>query len=123
MRLISLFLAASLVAAIPAASLRAAEAPYDAGLLRLAEILGSLHFLRNLCGETGTAWRERMETLVSTENPEPERRAQLVANFNRGYRSFSSTYASCTPSAIEAIKRYTAEGDKLATEIAGRYGN
>lgn len=123
MRLTSVIIAASLLAASPAGSVRAAEAPYDAGLLRLAEILGSLHFLRNLCGETGSIWRDRMETLVTTENPEPERRAQLVANFNRGYRSFSSTYASCTPSAVEAINRYTAEGERLSSELAGRYGN
>lgn len=123
MRLISLLLATSLAAATPAASLRAAEAPYDSGLLRLSEILGSLHFLRNLCGEHGTIWRERMEALVTTEKPDEKRKAQLVANFNRGYRSFSSTYSACTPQAIEAIKRYTAEGEKLSSEIAGRYGN
>lgn len=122
MRLIALLFAASLTA-VSAAPARAAEAPYDAGLLRLAEILGSLQFLRTLCGETGAPWRARMEELVTAENPEPERRAQLVANFNRGYRSFSSTYATCTGSAMEAIKRYTVEGERLSSEIAGRYGN
>lgn len=124
MRLISLLLATSLAAASPAASQTAAgEAPYDAGLLRLSEILGSLHFLRNLCGERGFAWRDRMEALVTSEKPDDARRAQLVSNFNRGYRAFSSTYSNCTPSAIEAIKRYTAEGEKLSGDIAGRYGN
>lgn len=123
MRLTSVFIAASLLATPVATSVRAAEAPYDAGLLRLSEILGSLHFLRNLCGERGTIWRERMEALVTTEKPDEKRRAQLVANFNRGYRSFSSTYSACTPQAIEAIKRYTAEGERLSSEIAGRYGN
>ena len=29
----------------------AVEAPYEQNLLRLAEVLGSLHYLRNLCGE------------------------------------------------------------------------
>ncbi|EBV3600137.1 TIGR02301 family protein [Salmonella enterica subsp. enterica serovar Virchow] len=122
MRLTSAILAASLTLA-PAAGARAAEAPYDAGLLRLAEIMGSLHFLRNLCGETGATWRDRMEALMTTEKPDAARRAQLVANFNRGYRSFSSTYAACTPQALEAINRYTAEGEKLASDLAGRYGN
>lgn len=122
MRLTSALLAV-VIAASPVAISRAAEAPYDAGLLRLSEILGSLHFLRNLCGEHGTVWRERMESLVTTEKPDDARKAQLIANFNRGYRSFSSTYSACTPQAIEAIKRYTAEGERLSSEIAGRYGN
>ena len=30
-----------------------AESPFEPGLMRLAEVLGSLHFLRNLCGEKG----------------------------------------------------------------------
>lgn len=123
MRLTSAIIAASLFAVSAGASVRAAEAPYDSGLLRLSEILGSLHFLRNLCGDRGTIWRERMETLVTTEKPDEQRRAQLVANFNRGYRAFASTYSACTPQAIEAIKRYTAEGERLSSEIASRYGN
>jgi uncharacterized protein (TIGR02301 family) len=123
MRRTALVIAICFSTAAAASPGRAAEAPYDSGLLRLAEILGSLHFLRNLCGETGSTWRDRMEALVTTENPEPERRAQLVANFNRGYRSFSSTYSACTPSAAEAITRYMTEGEKLTSELAGRYGN
>lgn len=110
-----------LVAAAPSA--RAAEAPYEPGLLRLAEVLGSLHFLRNLCGETGSQWRDEMEKLLESESPEPDRRARLVASFNRGYRSFEGTYTRCTDSAIEAINRYLAEGGTLSRDIATKYGN
>jgi uncharacterized protein (TIGR02301 family) len=101
----------------------AVEAPFDAGLLRLAEVLGSLHFLRNLCGEKGNQWREEMEKLLAAENPEPQRRAQFIASFNRGYRSFEGTYSNCTASATEAITRYTREGESLSRDIAARYGN
>ena len=101
----------------------AVEAPFDAGLLRLAEVLGSLHFLRNLCGENGNQWREEMEKLLAAENPEPQRRAQFIASFNRGYRSFEGTYSNCTASATEAITRYTREGESLSRDIAARYGN
>lgn len=101
----------------------AVEAPYDAGLMRLAEVLGSLHFLRNLCGEKGNQWRSEMEKLLDAENPEPERRAQFVASFNRGYRSFQNAYRNCTPSATEAISRYMKEGETLSKDIAARYGN
>lgn len=101
----------------------AVEAPFDTGLLRLAEVLGSLHFLRNLCGEKGNQWREEMEKLLVAENPEPQRRAQFIASFNRGYRSFEGTYSNCTASATEAITRYTREGESLSRDIAARYGN
>ena len=112
--------AALAISPLPA---RAAEAPFEPGLMRLAEILGSLHFLRNLCGEKGDQWRVEMEKLLASENPDPARRARFIASFNRGYRSFGSTYTQCTPSATEAINRYMKEGENLSRDIASRYGN
>jgi uncharacterized protein (TIGR02301 family) len=102
---------------------QAAEAPFESRLMRLAEVLGSLHYLRNLCGETGNQWRGQMEKLLAAENPDAARRARFIANFNRGYRSFDEIYVNCTPSATEAISRYMKEGEALSREIAGRYGN
>jgi uncharacterized protein (TIGR02301 family) len=99
------------------------EAPFEARLMRLAEVLGSLHYLRNLCGERGNQWREQMEKLLETEKPDDARRAKLIASFNRGYRSFDEIYVNCTNSAVEAINRYMKEGEALSREIAGRYGN
>lgn len=100
----------------------AVEAPFEPGLMRLAEILGSLHFLRNLCGEHGEQWRAEMEQLLASENPDPARRARFIASFNRGYRSFGG-YTQCTASAREAISRYMQEGGNLSRDIASRYGN
>lgn len=101
----------------------AIEAPYEEQLLRLSELFGSLHYLRNLCGESGNTWREHMESLLVHEEPEPERRARLVASFNHGYRSFGSIYTSCTASAVEAIERYMLEGENLTKDLVSRYGN
>ncbi len=114
--------AAALLAAAPAPA-RAVEAPYDAKLLRLAEVLGSLHYLRSLCGEKGNPWRAQMQTLLETETPEPERRARLVAQFNRGYRSFASVHTQCSDTAVQAIDRYMKEGEALTGEIVARYSN
>lgn len=120
-RLFCAVLAAALaLGALPA---HAAEAPFEPGLMRLAEILGSLHFLRRLCGEKGEEWRAEMERLLEAENPDPERRARFIAAFNRGYRSFGGTYTQCTASAAEAIARYMKEGEQLSRDIASRYGN
>lgn len=119
-----LFLANLLLLALstsPPAS--AVESPFENQLLRIAEILGSLHYLRNLCGETGSEWRDQMEALLAAEAPDEARRARFVGRFNRGYRSFESTYVNCTPSAIEAIDRYLKEGAELSRDTAVRFGN
>jgi uncharacterized protein (TIGR02301 family) len=119
---LAMAVAAAPLAAAPAAA-ASAEAPFEQPLMRLAEVLGSLHYLRNLCGETGNQWRNEMEQLLASENPQAERRARFVASFNRGYRSFDGVYVSCTASATEAISRYMKEGEALSRDIATRYGN
>jgi len=101
----------------------AAESPFEADLMRLSEILGALHYLRNLCGENGQDWRKRMEALLEAENPDEARRARLTASFNRGYRGFETTYTTCTASALTAISRYMKEGEALSRDTATRYGN
>jgi uncharacterized protein (TIGR02301 family) len=99
-------------------------APYDPKLMRLAEILGSVSYLRNLCKGNESEWRDLMRELLSEETPnEPERTARLTAAFNRGYRSFAATYVKCTPQAIAAEEAYRAEGATLAIEITARFGN
>lgn len=96
-------------------------APYDSRLQRLSEVLGSIHYLRNLCGETSNQWRDQMEGLLAVEKPTPNRRARLIAEFNKGYRSFNSVYTTCTPQALTAVDRYMNEGKALAGEINSRY--
>lgn len=100
-------------------------APYDEQLGRLSEILGSVHYLRNLCQSTEEDdWRTAMQQLLETETKsEPKRKERLTASFNRGYRSFASVYTDCTASARVAEERYRIEGATLATEIAARFGN
>lgn len=102
-----------------------ANAPYDADLLRLSEILGSVQYLNGLChAQTDNRWRKSMETLIELEaGKDTERRQKFVAAFNHGYRSFASVHSGCTPAAMEAEKRYRAEGATLATEITARFGN
>lgn len=99
------------------------DPPYHAKLLRLSEVLGSVHFLRNLCGETGASWRNSMADLMDSEKPTAARKAQLTASFNHGYRAFDGVYVRCTGSAISALDGYMKEGTALSQEIASRYGN
>ncbi|MDO9413153.1 MAG: TIGR02301 family protein [Pseudolabrys sp.] len=113
-------------AAAPAAppEPEAASAPYDVDLQRLAEILGSLQYLRTVCGaREGQKWRAEMQSLLDAEAPSGERRRRIVARFNSGYRGFEQTYRTCTPAADLAIRRYLDEGAKISREITARYAN
>ena len=102
---------------------RAEDPPYNEKLLRLAEVLGSVHFLRNLCGETTNQWRDAMNDLVVSENPTPERKAKIIAGFNHGYRSYGGIYLRCTPAATTALDQFMIEGKALSEDIAQRYAN
>jgi uncharacterized protein (TIGR02301 family) len=99
------------------------DRPYDDKLLRLAEILGALHYLRELCGaDEGQLWRKQMEGLVQSEGTTAVRRARLVNSFNDGYRGFRRTYRNCNQSATIAIERFTDEGAKIALALASPSG-
>jgi uncharacterized protein (TIGR02301 family) len=101
-----------------------AAAPFDGDLQRLAEILGTLHYLRGICGSNeGPKWRNQMQALVDAETPSGERRARMIAGFNRGYNGFQQTYRSCTPAAAVAIRRYIEEGSKISRDLTARYAN
>ena len=95
-----------------------ATKPYDPQLLRLSEILGAVHYLRELCGAgDGQLWREQMRTLITAEGSTALRRARLTRSFNAGYRSYSRTYKVCTASAKTAIARFLTEGTEIAEKL------
>ena len=101
-----------------------AAAPFDGDLQRLAEILGTLHYLRGVCGSNeGGKWRNEMQALIDAETPSGERRARMIAGFNRGYNGFQQTYRTCTPAAMVAIRRYIEEGSKISRDLTARYAN
>jgi uncharacterized protein (TIGR02301 family) len=92
--------------------------PYDDKLMRLSEILGAVHYLRELCGANdGQKWRDSMKELMDTEGSSALRRARLTRSFNNGYRAYSRTYNACSPSAQTAITRFLAEGAEIADAL------
>jgi uncharacterized protein (TIGR02301 family) len=99
-------------------------APFDGDLQRLAEILGTLHYLRGICGTNeGSKWRNEMQALIDAETPSGDRRTRMIAGFNRGYNGFQQTYRTCTPAASVAIRRYIEEGSKISRDLTARYAN
>ena len=98
-------------------------APYDAQVQRLAEILGGLSYLRDLCGDgDGADWRAKLAKLRDADTPSGSRRAKLTAAFNRGFSGYELTYHSCTPNAKLVIARYIEEAQQVASSVATRYG-
>lgn len=92
--------------------------PYDQELFKLSEILGAVHYLRELCGANeGQYWRQRMRELVLAEGSSAVRRAKFAKAFNRGYRSYSRTYNTCSPAAQEALTRFLNEGSTLSENL------
>ncbi|MCB1485364.1 MAG: TIGR02301 family protein [Hyphomicrobiaceae bacterium] len=114
--LLSTIIAASLFWATSAGVIAAQQAkPYDDKLMRLSEILGAIHYLRELCGANeGQYWRDRMRELMDAEGSSTLRRARLTRAFNQGYRSYSRTYNTCSPSAQTAVTRFISEGAELS---------
>ena len=112
----ALALTAAIAVGATAARAQASDTkPYDEKMLRLSEILGAVHYLRELCGNSdGQLWRDRMRELLDSEGATALRRQKLTRSFNSGYRSYSRTYSTCTQSAQTAINRFLVEGSDLA---------
>ncbi len=114
-----------LLAAASTSAIAASDGkPYDDKLLRLSEILGAVHYLRELCGANeGQYWRDRMHDLMDAEGSSALRRAKLTRAFNQGYRSYSRTYNTCSPSAQTAITRFLSEGSDLSNGMLKAFPN
>lgn len=97
--------------------------PYEPQLLQLAEIIGSLAYLRTLCGgKEAQDWRGRMAALIEAEGRTPQRRDRLTAAFNRGFKAYSLTHRTCTDASQEAAARLADQGGQLSRALAARYG-
>ncbi len=114
--------------ALPPSTSRPASSPppetkaYDPQLMRLAEILGALAYLRGLCGEKDAEeWRGRMQALLEAEGTPPVRKERLAGAYNRGIEGYSLSYRTCTPNAHIVIARFLAEGERIAKEVENRY--
>lgn len=113
--------AIALLLAIPGpapAQSRLDDRPYDAQLLRLTEILGAIHYLRELCGaDEGQLWRNQMREILRSEGSTAIRRARLAKSFNKGYRGYRRTYRDCNESALTAISRFMEEATQLTAVL------
>ena len=97
--------------------------PYDAQLLRLSEILGSLSYLTSICDTTQKdPFRAQMQALLDAEANASPRREEFAGAYNRGYRGLASTYARCTDNARALIRRFRDEGVSITRQVRNLYG-
>jgi uncharacterized protein (TIGR02301 family) len=97
--------------------------PYEPQLLRLAEMMGALAYLRDLCGQGDSAdFRDKMRALLDAESADAQRRDRLAGAYNKGFQDYAISYRACGPSANAVIERYLAETARLTSDLANRYG-
>lgn len=107
--------------AAPAAP--AAPPPFEADLLRFAEILGALAWLDPLCGSSDAGvWRGQMKGLIEAQGLNPDDRRRYVDAFNRGYRTLASVHRGCTPRTRAVLQRYFADGAAISDRLDERFG-
>ena len=99
-------------------------AQYEPPMLRLAETLGALTFLRvRGGGGGGRQGREGRGALPAAGGRGGPRRARLAGAFNRGFQDYALVYRVCTRNAELALARRIAEGQKLSRDLAARWGS
>jgi uncharacterized protein (TIGR02301 family) len=102
---------------------RPEAAPYEADLLRLAELMGALTYLRDLCHDgDGQKFRDSLARLIEADTRAAEAKEQMAGAFNRGLEGYRLTYRLCTSNARAAIDAYLEETQRIAKDIAARYG-
>jgi uncharacterized protein (TIGR02301 family) len=120
----------ALVQAAPAAKpaptpspTRVEPPPYQANLLRLAELMGALAYLRDLCHDgDGAQFRQRIAGLIEADPRPQDEKDQLAGAFNHGFDGYRLTYRVCTSNARTTIDAYLTESERLAKAVAARYG-
>lgn len=103
---------------------------YEPQLLKLAEVLGALSYLGDLCPSAatpdktdgGVLWRSKMAELMEAEAPTLTARERLAGAFNRGYSGYQTTHRTCTDAGRLALDRLAREGARIAADLTGRFG-
>ena len=100
-----------------------APPPYEGDLLRLGELMGALAYLRELCHDgDGDEFRAKMARLIQSDPRPQEAKDQLAGAFNRGFEGYRLTYRVCTANARDAIAAHLDETQRLARDVAARFG-
>ncbi len=106
------------------AALGAGQSPSRIGdLVRLSEILGAVHHLRQVCNANeGQLWRIKMQEILKQEKPDANLKEVMVAHFNQTYHQHRRAYPRCTGQARTDIIQLLDEGAALTDQLAAGTG-
>ncbi|MEQ9520036.1 MAG: TIGR02301 family protein [Parvibaculum sp.] len=111
----------TLLLLMPAAMGATRSSTSESDLVRLSEILGAVHHLREVCNANeGQLWRGKMQELLKLEEPSTDLKELLIARFNRAYHQHRQAYARCTGQARTDATRLLDEGAALTDRLAAR---
>lgn len=97
--------------------------PYRPQITRLAEILGALTYLDEICAKGhDNDWRASMQALIEAQARSDLDKGLLAGAFNRSYRGYKVSYRVCTSNARTAIARFLAEGTRITRDVVDGYG-
>jgi uncharacterized protein (TIGR02301 family) len=91
---------------------------------RMAEIIGGVHQLRQLCDSRDQEWREQMLALIDLEAQDDDRRQRrMIDAFNAGFRRQEQQRLRCGAESRRVESELAAEGRRLAEQLRDRYLN
>lgn len=109
--------ALTLICLLTASPIRAESS--QSNLLRLAEILGAVHHLREVCGANESAlWRNKMIDLLEIMNISGDRREAMISRFNSGFYGAGRNYPVCTGKAARQTNLLLNEGRAVSARLA-----
>ncbi len=107
-----------LLGALLLAPLPAAASQFNDGLTRLAEILGSVHHLRDVCGANeGSLWRNKMIDMMNVAKLSPKERKTIIAHFNNAFYEARTRFPRCTSDAAKRANSLFNEAHRLAARL------
>lgn len=110
--------AAALVA--PEAEAQSNRAQRD--LVRLSEILGSLHYLRGNCVRSErNEWQRSFERLLVLQNPSAALKKNMNGAFNNAYNYYHRNYPTCDPVAARVARDLARDGERLSKSLLFEY--
>jgi uncharacterized protein (TIGR02301 family) len=117
--LIGAALALALICAALPARAGSSGGPMENGLERLAEILGAVHHLREVCGANeGALWRNKMIDMMNTAALGAEQRQAMIAHFNDAYYQARAAFPDCSTKAAAKANSLFDEAQRLAGRLS-----
>ncbi len=117
---------------VPPPIVERGPAAYEPQLLKMAELMGSLAFLADICPATeatrdglatrdGKDWRDKVAMLIEAEASSPRLKGLIAGAYNRGYSDLEVNYKTCSEPALALFEHQIYAVHNLSQDLARRY--